>query len=266
MRSVLALLRATWLSATSYRIATLLSFVSLLASIVPVFFMAKAVEPLARASIRLEGNDYFGFVVIGIAMSYVLAAATTALPAALTNNIGSGTFEALMVTRTPLPLVLLGLVAYPLLLSLVNAGLVVAGAVVLGVRPDPRMLPAVLGIVGLLVAAQMAFGLVAASLVLLFRTSGPLLTAVVTGSNLLGGVFYSTSAIPGWLQSLSWLFPLTYALRAARRLLLAGASFADVAGDVGALALLAAAGLAAAGTAFALALRHARRAGTLTHL
>jgi len=266
MRSILALLRATWISATSYRIATLLSVVSILASIVPVFFMAKAVEPIARASISLEGSDYFGFVVIGIAASYVLLSATGAIPSALSSNIGSGTFEALMVTRTPLPVVIIGLAAYPVMQSLINAAVVVMGAVVFGVRIDFLMLPAVVVIVLLLIAAHAAIGLIAAALVLVFRTSGPLITAVVAGSNLLGGVFYSTSAIPGWLQSLSVLIPLTYALRATRRLLLADASLADVSGDVAMLALLAVIGLAIGALAFGAAMRHARRAGTLTHL
>lgn len=263
MRAVLALLRATWLSATSYRVATALSFVSLLASVVPVYFIARAVEPLARESISLEGPDYFGFIVIGIAATYVIMAASAALPSALAGSIGNGTFEALLVTRTPLPVLLLGLSSYPVLQSLVNAAVVVGGAVVLGVRLDVLMLPVALAILLLLIAAHAAVGLVAAALLLVFRTSGPLVTAVVAGSSLLGGVYYSTTKIPGWLQSLSGLFPLTYALRAIRRLVLAGAPLEAVLGDIAMLAGLAAAGVAVGTVAFAAALRHARSAGTL---
>lgn len=263
MRAILALLRAAWVSATSYRVATAMSFVSLLASVVPVFFVARAVEPMARASIQLEGSDYFGFVVIGIAMTYVVFAASAALPGALAGSIGSGTFEALLVTRTSLPVLLIGISAYPVLQSLVNAGVVVLGAIALGVRLDPLMLPFAALIVLLLIAAHAAVGLVASALVLVFRTSGPLVTGVVAGSSLLGGVYYSTTAIPGWLQSLSGLFPLTYGLRAIRRLLLAGAPLDAVAGDVAILALIAGVGLAIGTVAFAAALDHARRAGTL---
>jgi len=263
MRPIIALLRAAWISATSYRVATALSFVSLLASVVPVYFIARAVEPMARESIRLESADYFGFIVLGIASTYVIMAACAALPGSLAGSIGSGTFEALLVTRTPLPVLLVGMSAYPVLQSVVNAVVVVLGAVALGVRLDPLMLPAAVGIGLLLIVAHAAVGLVASALVLVFRTSGPLVTAVVAGSSLLGGVYYSTTAIPGWLQSLSGLFPLTYGLRAMRRLLLGGASLEAVAGDVAMLALIATAGLAVGSAAFAFALRHARRAGTL---
>lgn len=264
MRSILALLRASWISATSYRVATMLSFVSLLASVIPVFFVTKAIGPIAQESIRLESGDYFGFVVIGIAATYILMAACSVLPSVLSGSIGSGTFESFLVTRTPLPVLLAGLAAYPLVQAVLRASLVVAGAVVLGVRIDPTALPAVAVILVLLIGAYASIGLVAAALVLVFRTSGPLITAVVAGSSLLGGVYYSTTAIPGWLQSIAGFVPLTYALRATRRLLLAGAPLEAVATDVGTLALIAGVGLTLGSAIFAAALRHSRRAGTLS--
>lgn len=242
----------------------MLSFVSLLASVIPVFFVTKAIGPIAQESIRLESGDYFGFVVIGIAATYILMAACSVLPSVLSGSIGSGTFESFLVTRTPLPVLLAGLAAYPLVQAVLRASLVVAGAVVLGVRIDPTALPAVAVILVLLIGAYASIGLVAAALVLVFRTSGPLITAVVAGSSLLGGVYYSTTAIPGWLQSIAGFVPLTYALRATRRLLLAGAPLEAVATDVGTLALIAGVGLTLGSAIFAAALRHSRRAGTLS--
>jgi ABC-2 type transport system permease protein len=264
MRSVLALMRAAWLSALSYRLATLISLVGLLASVVPIYFISHAVQDLASSSIQLEGGNYFGFIITGIASVYVLSAAVSAIPGALAGSIGSGTFEALLVTRTPLPILLVGMSAYPLAQSLFRALLLLVGASVIGVDVAWGMLPLVVVIVALLIVAYGALGLVAASLVLVFRTSGPLITAIVAGSGLLGGVYYSTTVIPGWLQALSGLVPLTYGLRAGRRLLLGGASLSAVGTDVGILALIAVGGLAVGGTIFAIALRHARRAGTLS--
>jgi ABC-2 type transport system permease protein len=264
MNSILAILRASWLSATSYRLATLISFVGLLASVVPVYFIANAVEPLARESIRLQGGEYFGFVIVGIAATYVLMSAASAIPSVLVASIGSGTFESLIVTRTSLPVLLIGMAAYPLLQSLLSASLLLVGAAVIGVKVAWVMLPAVLVILLMMIAAYGAIGLVAASLVLAFRTSGPLITAVVAGSGLLGGVYYSTSVIPGWLQSLSNVIPLTYALRAIRMLLLGHAALGDVWKDVAVLGFMSLLGLTLGSLAFGVALRHARRAGTLS--
>ena len=264
MRSILALMRVAWLSAISYRIGTVISLVGLLASVVPVFFISRAVQSVAAASISAEGGDYFGFVIVGLAAVLVLSSAITAIPGALAGSIGSGTFESLTVTRTSLPVILMGMSGYPLLQSLLRALMLIGGAAVLGVDVAWRLLPVVAVIVALLIIAYGAIGLFAAALVLVFRTSGPLITAVVAGSGLLGGVYYSTAVIPGWIQSLSGIVPLTYALRSTRMLLLGGAPVSAVGGDVAILALIGAVGLALGSVAFSLALRHARAAGTLS--
>lgn len=264
MRAVLALMRAAWLTATSYRVATLLSLAGLLASIVPLWFIADAVQGIAQEAIRPEGDRYFGFVVLGIAATYVIAAAVSAVPSAIAGSIGSGTFEALLVTRTPLPLLLGGMAGYPLTLSLVRAALLVLAAVLLGTELRWVMLPFAGLVVALLIAAYAAIGLVAGSLVLVFRTSGPLITAVIAGSGLLGGVYYPTSVIPGWLQRLADLVPLTHGLRAIRRVLLGDASVGEVMPDVALLALIAVTGLALGSLALLAALRRARTVGTLS--
>ena len=264
MRSIIALLRAAWLTSTSYRLATILSLGGLLASVVPIYFVANAVQDVAEASIALEGGRYFNFIVFGTAAMYVVGAALAAVPSALAGSIGSGTFESLMVTRTSLPVILMGMASHPLLQSLFRAGVLIVGAMVLGLSLRWTMVPAALGIVFVMLLAYVAIGLVAAALILVFRTAGPLITIVTSGSALLGGAYYSTGVIPGWLQSLSGLVPLTYGLRAVRRLVLGDATLVDVSGDVAILALLAVTGLAIGILAFMAALRHARRAGTLS--
>ena len=264
MRSVVALLRAAWLTAASYRVAMLLSFAALLASIVPLWFVAGALQPVVAESIAQEGGQYFGFLLVGVAATYLLSSATAAIPSALAGSIGSGTFEALLVTRTPLPLLLAGMAAYPLTQSVLRALVLLAGAAVAGVPIAWSSMPLAAAIAAVMLLAYLGVGLVAGALVLVFRTSGPLTTAVIALSGLLGGVYYSVRVIPSWLQDLSGAIPLTYALRAARMLLLGGAAPGEVLADLGMLALLAATALAIGTLAFGAALRHARRAGTLS--
>ena len=265
MRSIFALLRASYLSAASYRLSLAISFAALLASVVPIYFISGAVQPIVADSIAAEGGHYFGFVIIGLAAVYLLSAAASALPGALAGGLGSGTLEALFVTRTPLHQTLLGLIAYPLALALVRSTLLVIGAALVGgVGISWTALPMALVVVALIIGAYLSFGLVAAALVLVFRTSGPLTTAVVAGSGLLGGVYYSTTVIPAWLQDLSALVPLTYGLRALRMLLLGGAPVSEVINDVSALTFMTIVMLSVATALFAAALRHARSAGTLS--
>lgn len=264
MRSIIALTRASWLSAISYRLGTVFSFVSLLAGVIPIFFISKAVQTVAAESIRAEGGDYFGFVIVGLASVYVLSTAVTAIPSALAGSIGSGTFESLTVTRTSLPTLLIGMSTYPLLFSLTRAVVLLIGAAALGVNVVWSAIPFVTMIVMLTILAYGALGLFAAAFILVFRTAGPLTTAITAGSALLGGVYYSTAVIPGWIHGLSSIVPLTYALRSTRMLLLGGAPLSAVASDVAILAIIGVSSLALGSVAFGLALQHARKSGTLS--
>ncbi len=263
MRSALALMRASLLAAASYRLAMVLSVVGLLATLVPLYFVSGALQPIVAESIATEGGRYFGFVLVGIGTLYVVAAALQAVPAAIGANIGNGTLEALLVTRTPVPYLLLGLAGYPLAFSVLRALLLLAGATAAGVVVHWGALPAAALVLALLAAAHLGIGLVPAALLLLFRTAGPFTSGVLALSALLGGAYYSTSVIPAFVRPLAAVVPLGYGLRPLRRMLLGGESFGAVAGDVAMLALLAATLLALGALALGAALRHARRAGTL---
>jgi len=264
MRSALALVRVSWLSALSYRVATLLSFAGLFASLIPIYLISGAVQEVAQESIVREGGNYLGFVIVGLAAVYILSTAVGAIPGAIAGSLGSGTFEALLVTRTSVPVILIGLAGYPLLQSTLRAGLLVVGGAVLGVEIAWRMMPAVAVILVLMIVAYASIGLVAAALVLVFRTSGPLITAVIAGSALLGGAYYSTTVVPGWLRALTDFVPLTYALRPIRQLLLGDAAWAEVVNDVSILTLIAVAALVVGSLSFSAALARARRTGTLS--
>jgi ABC-2 type transport system permease protein len=264
MHSIWALVRASFLTATSYRLATIISLVALVVSVIPLYFVAGALQPVVADSIAAEGGEYFGFLIVGLAATYVLIAAVSAVPGAIGGSLGSGTLEAMLVTRTSLPLLLAGMAGYGFLQSLLRAAILLVGARVVGVDLAWANLPMVLVFVVLMSAAYASIGIVAASLVLVFRTSGPLITAVVAGSGLLGGVYYSTTVIPAWLQYLSAAVPLTYALRAMRMLLLGGVGVGAVVNDLSALTALAVGGLVASILIFAAALRYARRAGSLS--
>jgi ABC-2 type transport system permease protein len=98
-----------------------------------------------------------------------------------------------------------------------------------------------------------------------FRTPGPLTGVVLLASNLLGGVYYSTTSIPEQIKFLSSFLPLTFGLRALRRVTLERASLVNplVAEDIGMLLVFIVV-LSGIGMALLLwAFRYARREGTM---
>lgn len=265
MRETLALLRASWLSAASYRLGMLMSIAGLVVAVLPTYFVAGAIQPVIADRIHNEGGHYFGFLIVGMMTFSFLTTAVNGLAGAVGSGIATGTLEAMLATRARLPALLAGLVSYSFAWTAVRAALTIILATLLGVRLSAEHSGLALAILGLIVVAYFGVGLMAAALVLAFRTTGPFPQAVLLASGLLGGVYYPTSVIPSWIQSLSDVVPLTYGLRALRRAWLDGMPLSDVAGDVGVLGVMAVVLFVVGAAVFGAALRRARRAGTLAH-
>jgi ABC-2 type transport system permease protein len=150
-----------------------------------------------------------------------------------------------------------------MLWTIVRVLVIVIGGWVLGVPVQFASSALAAAILVLTLMAYLPFGLIASALVLMFRTAGPLPQAVTYLSILLGGVYYPTSVIPDWIQKLSDWVPLTYALRALRRVILEGAGLRTVIADIGMVMLFIAVLSTVACLAFSIAYRYAKRAGTL---
>ncbi|HEY7408426.1 MAG TPA: ABC transporter permease [Gemmatimonadaceae bacterium] len=263
MRETLALMRASWLTATSYRLGMAMSLAGLIVTILPMYFVAGALQPVLAERISNEGGHYFGFLVVGVIAFSFLSTAVNAVPGAMASGIASGTLEAMLSTRARLGALVAGLVGYGFTWTAVRAAMTIVMAVLLGVRFSAGHSGVAVLILLLIVMAYFAIGLMAAAMVLAFRTTGPLPQVVLLLSGLLGGVYYPTSVIPSWIQSVSSVVPLTYGLRALRRVWLDGAPVGEVVPDVLVLAGMAIALLTLGIGIFAAGMRYARRAGTL---
>ena len=263
MREAMALIRVRWLSMLSYRLQMVFSLAGLMVSVVPVYFVSRALQPTMAQSISHEGQEYFAFIVIGLIAFAFMNTATNALHGTFSSDISSGTLEAMLATPVTMPALIVGMLGQAFTWTLLRTSILLVGASLLGAQIVWAKAMVAAGVLGLIVLAYVPIGIIAASLVLAFRTTGPFPTAVVGLSMLLGGVYYPTSAIPSWLGFASQFVPLTYGLRALRRIVIDGASFASVADDLALLCAFIVLLFVVALTAFSRAMWHARRAGTL---
>ncbi|HEY9448700.1 MAG TPA: ABC transporter permease [Gemmatimonadaceae bacterium] len=258
-----AMVRASWLVGSSYRIGMITSLGSLIVTVVPVYFIAHALQPVMARAIQEEGGEYFGFVLVGMIAFMFLGLAVSALPGVIRGSVSSGTLEAYLTTPTRLSTVLAGMVSYDFLWSFARAAILLTAGAVLGAHIAWGKSVLAVGILGLIVLAYLPFGIFGAALMLWFRTTGPLPKAVIGLSGFLGGVYYPTHIIPSWLHSVSAAIPLTYGLRALRQVVLEGAPLSAVASDIGILLLFIVVLSALSMLAFARALSDAKRTGSL---
>jgi ABC-type polysaccharide/polyol phosphate export permease len=264
MRESLALIRASWLTQSSYRMGMIVSLFGLVFVLLPLYFIANALQPTMQHTIAAEARQYFGFVVLGAVCFSLASTCTTALPSALEGAIGKGTLEAILGTPARLVAVCVGLMGYGVMWALVRAAILIAVAMALGADVVWRAAPAGAAVVILTMLSYVGLGLIFSAFILLFRTTGPIPTLVLTASMFLGGVYYPASVIPSWIRNLAEFLPLTYGLRAIRRLVLRGEALSTVAPDIFMLIMMTTASVAAGVGLFYFALRRARRNGALS--
>lgn len=264
MRSALALIRVSFLTAASYRIGLFISVAALGLQIVPTYYVGKTLDPFLAPAIRGEGSDYFGFLVMGTVAYLLLAAAVDSLPRALERGINTGTLELIFSTPSSVPSLLVGLTGYEILWATARCVVVLAAAAAFGFHAHWLRFGEAALVLAVIVATYFGAGMIAGAMIIAFRRTASFQTIVIVGSAMLGGVTYPTKLVPSWIGRFSDVIPMTYGLRAVRRITIDGWPFRAVLADVGTLAIFCVAFLAIGSFAMTYALRRARAEGTLS--
>jgi ABC-2 type transport system permease protein len=260
-----AFLRRDLREALTYKLSFVSSVTSILLSSATFYFVAKLVPP-GTPSLGPFGGDYFSFAVVGVAFASLLGMFQEGLPAVVRSAQLSGTLEALLVTPASVPAILFGSSLYSLVFQLVRTALHLGVALAFfGLTLGRINGLGVLSVGVLTVLCFLSVGILSASFILVYKTGNPFSWILGTVSGLLGGVVFPVALLPPWIRWVSSLLPVTYALDGMRKSLLASAGFAEVLPDVAALAAFNAVLLPLSLVAFRLAVRKAKKDGTLSH-
>jgi ABC-2 type transport system permease protein len=263
-RAAIALTRASFRTAKSYRVSFVLSFVSLIVTIIPVYFVATALQPFMASIIAEEGREYFGFVLLGTAVVAIIAPALSSFAASVSGGLSSGFFEALLATPTSLPSLVAGQTGYAFVWALARVFLLMVAGISLGVDLRWTRLPEGILILAITTAAYIGIGLIGAALVISVRTNAAIPQGVLLASTVLGGVYFPTSVLPPAVAPIAEWVPLTPGLRALRQTLLLGYPIGSVSGDLMRVAGLALAASVVGAVSLRWAFGYARRAGSLS--
>ena len=214
MRSALALIRVSLLTAASYRLAWIMSIAGLALQIVPTYYIGRTLDPFLAPAIKGEGSDYFGFLVMGTVAYLLLAAAVDSLPRALERGINTGTLELIFSTPSSVPSLLVGLTGYELLWATARCIVVLGAAAVFGFHAHWLRFGEAAVILAMVVATYFGAGMIAGAMIIAYRRTASIQTVVIVGSAMLGGVTYPTKLVPTWIGRFSDLIPMTYGIRA----------------------------------------------------
>jgi ABC-2 type transport system permease protein len=253
--------------ARGYRGAFVLEMFEALFGVATFYYLSKFVSSPELSSAIPGGNNYFAFALVGFAFFDYLGISLTAFESSIEEARQNRTLEALLVTQTPLPVILAGSAAYPFAsLALRTIVYLAWGYLLFGFAPHSVNW---LGAIVILLASILAFaglGILSASYSMIFKRGNPAKWLVLGVSGLVGGMMYPVSILPRPLQILSRIIPVTYSLEGMRAALLSGASWPVLWPSIGALLIFAAVLIPASFVVFAWALRRTKITGTLTHI
>lgn len=248
----------------SYKLAYVLSIVNSFFPLLSFFFIGKIVGD--TESLEPYGGDYFSFALIGLSFSRYFQLAISTFSNSISRAQMAGCLEAILSSQTsPQAVVLLSSVY-----SFISAGvqllvMLIAGTLIFGADFSHINIPAALVAFALSLATFVGLGVVSAAGTIIFKKGEPFGWLFGAVSGLLGGAVFPVSVFPEWLQVLSKVIPIRYALEALRMSMLRGQGIGAISDELVVLGGMAMAMLPLSLWIFTMAVERGKRTGTLVH-
>ncbi|HEX4825146.1 MAG TPA: ABC transporter permease [Candidatus Polarisedimenticolaceae bacterium] len=261
LKKLWAFLVRDFLSDVSYRFAFVLQLGGMLFAVCGFYFFSKMVNPATEG---LDGIEPFPWLLVGVAFQIYFSTALSAFSDKVRSEQVLGTLEAMLVSPTPTSVVIFSSTAYEFTWGALRLVIYLLSAVfIFGVHLDVKSpLALACGIV-LTLLSSAGIGMLSASFILYFKRGDPVNFILSMGTMFFGNVFFPSKLLPDSVRAISAWLPMSWSLKVVRGALLKGASFSEVSGELGRLAVLTAILVPLGLFGARIAIRRAKREGSL---
>jgi ABC-2 type transport system permease protein len=206
----------------SYRFKLVLGVGGILATLLFFYFIGKTFSGAISPYLEEYGNDYFSYVLVGIATSNFVTLGLSALANQIRSAQVEGTLEYLLATPTSIYTILIGNTLWSFISAFFTAAAILfLGAVFLHFRVSLNAAFVSLLILLLTFLAFLVVGMLSASFVIIFKRGNPIEYLLGWSSFFLGSVIFPVEVLPRLFQIAAQFLPITHAVQALRKLLLA---------------------------------------------
>ncbi|HEY98251.1 MAG TPA: ABC transporter permease [Dehalococcoidia bacterium] len=228
-----AFIKRDFSQAISYRFSFMLQIGGVFFSVAIFYFLSELFGGAIAPQLEAYGGNYFSFVLIGLAFTGFLGLSLSSFATSIREGQVMGTLEIMLLSPTRLSTILIcsSLWGYVMMIFRVVLYLVV-GAFIFGADLGGANIGGALLIMLLSIASFTGFGVLSAALVLIVKKGDPVAIMLNGASSLLAGVFYPVAVLPDWLEPVSKVLPLTYALDSMRLAMLQGKSIYELRYDI----------------------------------
>ena len=256
-----AFIKRDFISEVSYRLAFIMQVSGMFLSLLALWFFAGMIDPDTKG---LDGIRPFDWFLIGMAFQYYFSTALYSFSAKIRSEQVLGTLEAMLVSPTPTSMVIFSSAAWDFTYGAIRVVIYLLFAtLVFGVTLFGTSLLAVAVGVILTLLSSAGMGILSASFILYFKRGDPINFLLSGATTFLGGVFFPVQQLPQSVQFLSEYLPINWSLQIVRGALLQGKSFWELREAIAHLTVLTAILLPLGLLASRVAIRHAKREGSL---
>lgn len=266
LRKPLAFLVKDVINDTTYKLAFLFNFVNGLFIVFVFYFLSSLVGDAASPHLESYGGNYFSFALIGIIAGRFFSASLHSLRRFVRESQLNGTFEVALSTQTSALMTVFSSMLYSFVFTTVEAVISFSVASFLfDFSVYWSNLPVALLVLFLGVISFTSLGILSAGFIIIFKRGDPISQAIQLGTQLLAGEVYPVTVLPGFLQVMAWLLPVTHALEGIRLALLQNYSLTQLAPNIMALSIMSAVLIPTSILWFNYAIKRAKIDGSLSH-
>jgi ABC-2 type transport system permease protein len=260
----LAFIKRDFRIESGYQVAFLMSMFESIILLVVFNFIGRLISPNTSAGLNKYGVHYFPFVIIGVAFARYFDLVLKMFSESIRQAQVTGCLEAMLSSQTECVTVVLMSSLYGLISGAIQLAVILIGGVLLfGVDLSHMNIPATALVLLFSIAIFVAFGVLSASAIVWLKKGDPITWLLGGFGSILGGAYFPIDVMPGWMQKLSFLVPITYSLDALRMTMLKGGTIMSVATPVTILIVMSAILLPVSVVLFTVAVRNGRKEGTL---
>lgn len=266
IKKVWAFVKRDFQNEISYKFSFLLQLFGIFINVSVFFFLSKLFGTSQIPQLAQYGGNYFAFVLIGIAFNYYLSVSLYSISHSIREGQMTGTLEALLVTQTEIPTIIISSSIYSFLFATVRVIVfIIIGVIFYDLDLSRANYLGALIILFISIVSFSSFGILSASFVMVLKKGDPIASILNGLSWLLGGVYYPIAILPAWLRVCSYFLPITYSLEGMRLALINGVSLDELLPNILLLLVFTSVLIPISIYSFQYAVRLAKRDGSLTH-
>jgi ABC-2 type transport system permease protein len=219
--------------AFSYRVAFSVQLFGNILLLAVFFFIGKTIGEQDIPALEPYGGNFLAFMLIGIALTDCVGVSLTTFANQIREGQLTGTLEATLMSPVSLPVILIYSSLWAYFFSAIRFVLyLVVGGLFYGVGLAQANVVSAVLIFILTIMCFMGVGILWASVITLVKRGEAILSIVGLVVILLSGVLFPNAVLPGWLQRVADLVPLTHALEGMRFAILKGHGLDELASVV----------------------------------